>query len=62
MDDRLQEIFKKGKIESEEEHDIVFADWDRLMFSGGSLEEMMPHNKLLRKWEDKLEREAEEEE
>jgi len=51
----LSEIFERGKVQSLEEHDIVLEDWKRLLFSGASLEEMTPHNKLLRKWEDEQE-------
>ena len=52
MPNQLSDILKRGKIQSQEEHDIVFEDWDRLMFSGATADEVQRHNKLLRKWED----------
>ncbi len=55
MADKLSEILKKGEIESEAEHDIVFADWARLMDARASIEDMQQHNELLRAYEDEQE-------
>ena len=56
MEDKLAEILKKGKIESEEEHDIVFEEWKRIFYSGVSKEEIMPLQALLNDWSDELEK------
>ena len=52
MEDKLSEILKRGKIQSEEEHDIVFKDWEKRMYSGASAEDLFQHNKLLIAWKD----------
>lgn len=52
----LSEILKKGKIESEEENDIVFEEWKRIFNGGASIEEIMPIQILLSDWEEEQEK------
>ena len=56
MDAILSAILKRGKIESPEEHDIVFEEWKRIFYSGASKEEIMPVQTLLNDWADELEK------
>jgi len=57
MEDKLAEILKKGKIESEEEHDIVFEEWSKKFYGDANVDEMMPIQRLLNDWEDEQNRE-----
>ena len=50
MEDKLSAILNRGKIQSEEEHDIVFKDWEKRMYSGASADDLFQHNKLLIAW------------
>ena len=50
MEDKISAILNRGKIQSEEEHDIVFKDWEKRMYSGASAEDLFQHNKLLIDW------------
>ena len=56
MDDILKEIIQTGKIQSPEEHDIVFEEWKRIFYGGASEEEIMPIQTLLSDWVDELEK------
>ncbi len=51
MEQRLARILQKGKIESNEEENIVFSEWRRLFDSAARLEELMPYHNLLKNWE-----------
>jgi len=55
MEGQLSEILKRGKIQSEEEHDMVFKDWEKRMYSGASAEDLFQHNKLLIAWKEEKE-------
>ena len=57
MADEISEILKRGKIQSPEEHDIVFEEWKRIFYSGAGMEVIMPIQALLTDWEDELEKE-----
>lgn len=57
MDDILSAILRRGKIQSPEEHDIVFEEWKRIFYGGASKEEIMPIQTLLSDWVDELEKE-----
>ena len=56
MEDKLSEILKRGKIQSPEEHDIMFEEWKRIFYDGASKEEIMPIQTLLNYWVDELEK------
>ena len=56
MSATLSEILSWGKIQSPEEHDIVFEEWKRIFFGGVSMEEIMPIQTLLNDWADELEK------
>ena len=58
MDDFVSAIIRRGKIQSPEEHDIVFEEWKRIFYSGASKEEIMPIQTLLSDWVDELEKEG----
>ena len=36
MDDFVSAIIRRGKIQSPEEHDIVFEEWKRIFYSGAA--------------------------
>ena len=55
MEDIISAILKRGKIQSPEEHDILFEEWKRIFYSGASKEEIMPIQSLLNDWADELE-------
>ena len=55
MEGQLSEILKRGKIQSEEEHDMVFMDWEKRMYSGASAEDLFQHNKMLIAWKEEKE-------
>jgi hypothetical protein len=57
MDNSLSAIIKRGKIQSPEEHDIVFEEWKRIFYSGASKEEIMPIQTLLSDWVDEFKKE-----
>jgi len=57
MDDIVSAILRRGKIQSPEEHDIVFEEWKRIFYSGASKEEIIPLQTLLSDWVDELEKE-----
>ena len=57
MADEISEILKRGKIQSPEEHDIMFEEWKRMFYGGASKEEIMPTQTLLTDWEDVIENE-----
>ena len=56
MGDIISAILRRGKILSPEEHDIVFEEWKRIFYSGASMEEIMPIQKLLNEWVNDLEK------
>ncbi len=57
MDNSPSAIIKRGKIQSSEEHDIVFEEWKRIFYSGASKEEIMPIQTLLSDWVDEFKKE-----
>ena len=56
MDGIVAAICERGKIQSPEEHDIVFEEWKRIFYGGASKEEIMPIQTLLSDWVDELEK------
>ena len=53
MEDFISEILRRGEIQSEREHDIVFEEWKRIFYSDARQEEIMSMQSLLTDCEDK---------
>jgi len=49
---KISAILKRGKIQSTQEHDILFEEWKRMFYRGASKEEIMPVQTLLNNWAD----------
>ena len=54
MEDIISAILKRGKIQSSEEHDIMFEEWKRMFYGGASKDEIIPIQTLLSDWADEL--------
>ena len=49
---KISAILKRGKIQSTQEHYILFEEWRRMFYSGAIKEEIMQVQTLLNNWAD----------